>query len=227
MSDPDRPDTEALAAETAGGRSAAGEESGQDARAPGSLAAGRTDTGGGPNAAVQEAKWWIDTGAKQLPEARERVHQGVVERWAFELLKDYRQEQALHNIVDINGQVLRELGAREEKWVDISLGVGRFPLKRLNYIKDSLRIPRYARALAIDAGYSVRVLVTGNPPGQKVLDLNFTEAPSLDYWVEGELVEEQLFRSVEDALKRLRHSVHRYLRRNPVEETPNSYPRSS
>ena len=224
MSDPDRPDTEALAAETAG---AAGEGGGQDAPPPGNLAAGRTDTGSGPNAAVQEAKWWIDTGSKQQPEAGERVPKGVIERWAFELLKDYRQEQALHNIVDINGQALRELGAHEEKWVDLSLGVGQFPPKRLNHIKDSLKIPRYARALAIDAGYSVRVLVTGNPPGEKVLDLNFTEAPSLDYWVEGELVEEQLFRSVEDALRRLRHSVHRYLRRNPVEKTSDDYPRSS
>lgn len=217
MSDPDRPDTEALAAGTAGGPGAAAEEDAQDARAAGSLAADGTDTGRGPDAAVQEAKWWIDTGAKQPHEAGERVQKGVIERWAFELLKDYRQEQALRNIVDINGQALRELGAHEGKWVDLSLGVGQFPLKRLNHIKDSLRIPRYARALAIDAGYSVRVLVTGNPPGEKVLDVNFTEAPSLDYWVEGELVEEQLFRSVEDALRRLRHSVHRYLRKNPAE----------
>ena len=71
MSDLDKPDTEALAAETA---RAPGEEGGQDARAAGNPAADRTDTTGGPNAAVQEAKWWIDTGAKQLPEARERVH---------------------------------------------------------------------------------------------------------------------------------------------------------
>lgn len=217
MSDPDRPDTEALAAGTAGGPGTAAEEDAQDARAAGSLAGDGTDTGRGPDAAVQEAKWWIDTGAKQPHEAGERVQKGVIERWAFELLKDYRQEQALRNIVDINGQALRELGAHEGKWVDLSLGVGQFPLKRLNHIKDSLRIPRYARALAIDAGYSVRVLVTGNPPGEKVLDVNFTEAPSLDYWVEGELVEEQLFRSVEDALRRLRHSVHRYLRKNPAE----------
>lgn len=218
MSDPDRPDTEALPAETAGGPGAAAEEGpSRDARAAGSLAADGTDAGRGPGAAVQEAKWWIDTGAKQPHEAGERVQKGVIEHWAFELLKDYRQERALQNIVDINGQALRELGAHEGKWVDLSLGVGQFPLKRLNHIKDSLRIPRYARALAIDAGYSVRVLVTGNPPGEKVLDVNFTEAPSLDYWVEGELIEEQLFRSVEDALRRLRHSVHRYLRKNPAE----------
>lgn len=192
MSDPDKPDAGAATPEAKG-------------------------SAGDREAAVQEVKWWIDTGTRRQPETAERVHEGVIERWAFELLKDYRQEQALQNIVDINGQALRELANHEDRWVYLSLGVGEFPLKRLNHIKDSLRMPRHARALAIDAGYSVRVLITGNPPGEKVLDINLTEAPSLDYWINGELVEEQLFRSLEDALKRLRNSIHRYLRRSPAE----------
>ena len=193
MSDPDKPEVESPATETA-------------------------DAGAG-DTTVQEVKWWIDTGNKQQSETDERVPKGVIERWAFDLLKDYRQERALQNIVDINGQVLRELGNNEERWVYVSLGVGEFPPKRLNYIKDSLRIPRYARALAIDAGYSIRVLITGNPPGEKVLDINFTEAPSMDYWINRELIEEQMFRSIEDALKRLRNSIHRYLRKSLVEGT--------
>ena len=171
----------------------------------------------GPDPAIRETKWWIDTGVRRGQEPAEREPMGVIERWAFELLKDYRQEQALHNIVDINGQVLRELSNNDERWVYVSLGVGQFPAKRLNHLKDSLRIPRYARALAIDAGYSVRILITGDPPGEKLLDINFTESPSLDYWVNGELIEEQMFRSIDDALKRLRNSVHRYLRKDSVD----------
>ena len=175
------------------------------------------ESAAGPTA-VQEVKWWIDTGTKRQPEDEgQREPKGVIERWAFELLKDYRQERALQNIVDINGQILRELSSNEDRWVYLSLGVGEFPQKRLNYIKDSLRMPRYARALAIDAGYSIRVLMTGNPPGDKVLDINFTESPSMDYWINGELVEEQMFRSIEDALKRLRNSIHRYLRKSAAE----------
>ncbi len=171
----------------------------------------------GPDPAIQETKWWIDTGVRRGQEPTEREPKGVIERWAFELLKDYRQEQALHNIVHINGQVLRELDNSEERWVYVSLGVGEFPAKRLNHIKDSLRIPRYARALVIDAGYSVRLLITGDPPGEKLLDINFTEAPSLDYWIHGELIDEQLFRSIDEALKRLRNSAHRYLRKDSTD----------
>ena len=193
MSDPDKPDIEIPAPEPA-------------------------DSAGDSGGAVQEVKWWIDTGTKRQPEdGSQREPKGVIERWAFELLKDYRQERALQNIVDINGQALRELSGNEDRWVYLSLGVGEFPQKRLNYIKDSLRMPRYARALAIDAGYSIRVLMTGNPPGDKVLDVNFTESPSMDYWINGELVEEQMFRSIEDALKRLRNSVHRYLRKTQTD----------
>ncbi len=192
MSDPDRPDVEPAAPEATGAT-------------------------GGPDTSVQEVKWWIDTGTKQRSETGGREPIGVIERWAFELLKDYHQERALENIVDINGQALGELDNNEDRWVYLSLGVGEFPAKRLNHIKDSLRIPRYARGLAIDAGYSIRVLLTGTPPGEKVLDINFTEAPSLDYWINGELMEEQMFRSIDDALKRLRNSVHRYLRKNSAE----------
>ncbi len=166
---------------------------------------------------IQEVKWWIDTGTRRQPDGGKREPTGVIERWAFELLKDYRQEQALQNIVDINGKVLRELADNTDHWVYISLGVGEFPRKRLGYIRDSLRIPRYARAAAIDAGYSVRILVTGSPPGEKVLDINFTDAPSMDCWAHGELVGEQLFHSVDDALRRLRNAIHPYLRQGPTE----------
>ena len=63
--------------------------------------------------------------ARQEP--AEREPKGVIERWAFELLKDYRQERALQNIVDINGQVLRQLSDNEDRWVYVSLGRRRVP----------------------------------------------------------------------------------------------------
>ena len=65
--------------------------------------------------------------------------------------------------------------------------------------------------MVIDAGYCVRILFTGEPVGEKLLDINFTEVPSLDYWVRGELAEERLFQNFDDALRRIRGSLHRYL----------------
>ena len=163
-----------------------------------------------------EIKWWIDRGPKKEVANVEPAQQGLIESWAIELLKDYRQERALQNIVDINQRALAEFDAEDKKWGYCSLAVGRFPQKRLNYIREALRIPRYAKVLVIDAGYSVRFLITGEPSGERVVDINFTESPSMDYWVKNQLIEERLFGSVDEALKRLRHALHRYVRRSTV-----------
>jgi len=168
-----------------------------------------------PNDADEESKWWIDRGPKKREaNAAEGEQTGIIERWAFELLKDYHQERALKNIVNINQRAIAEFDAGGKRWGYMSLGVGRFPQKRLNHIREGLRIPRYAKALILDAGYSVRFLITGDPAGEKVVDINFTETPSMDYWVNNELVEERLFSSIEEALRKLRQALHRYLRRS-------------
>lgn len=162
--------------------------------------------------AVEELKWWIDRGPAKEREQTGPSKKGIIEEWAFELLKDYRQERALQSIVDINQQIVKKVAVEPQQWAHVSLGVGEFPRKKLDQIKGMLRIPRYARAVVVDAGYSVRVLVTGEPPGEKIVDLNLSDQPSLDFWVNNELIQERLFGSFDEALKRLRHSLHRYLK---------------
>jgi hypothetical protein len=165
------------------------------------------------NAPMEEMKWWIDHGPEKERDKKVLPHQGLIEKWAYELLKDYNQDQALQNIVGINQQVFKELSLPVGQWGYLSLGVGKHPAGNLTRIRETLQLPRNARALAIDAGYSVRVLITGEPVGERVVDINFTEAPSLDYWINGELVEEKYFSSVDQALRKLRHSFHGYLKR--------------
>lgn len=160
---------------------------------------------------VEEAKWWIDRGPVKEREKKTQLGRGIIEQWVYEMLKDYSQAHAVQNVVDINQRILKELSIPPGEWGYLSLGVGSYPPNRLAKIKSSLQLPSHARALAIDAGYSVRVLITGEPIGERFVDINFTEAPSLDYWVCGEMVQERLFPSVDDALKKLRTSLHSYL----------------
>jgi len=162
---------------------------------------------------VEEAKWWIDRGPVKEREKREKTQlgQGLIEQWVYGLLKDYKQEQAVRNVVDMNQKLLQSFPAEPREWGYLSLGVGSYPAAGLARIKEALQLPPYARALVIDAGYSVRVLITGEPIGERLIDVNFTEGPSLDYWVGGEMVEESLFPTVEQALRRLRGSLHAYL----------------
>ena len=159
----------------------------------------------------EEIKWWIDGPSLRESKKKTPTYQGVIERWAFELLKDYEQNKALENVVDINKKVFGEFPLSPREWAYISLGIGKYPSNRMAKIRDALTLPHYARALAIDAGYSVRVLISGDPVGERVMDFNFTEDPSLDYWVKDELIEERLFSSVDECLRASRNSLRRYL----------------
>lgn len=161
-------------------------------------------------APTEEAKWWIDRGPVKEREKKDQLGRGIIEQWTYQLLKDYRQEQAVRNVVDINPRFLKELASAPPGWGYFSLEVGTYPAEKLAAIKNALHLPNGARALAIDAGYSLRVLITGEPVGERVMDINFTEVPSLDTWIGGELIEEKLFHSFPDALKRLGPLIHRF-----------------
>ena len=82
-------------------------------------------------------------------------------------------------------------------------------------IKNGLPLPAGTRGIVIDAGYSVRVVITAEPIGERFVDINFTDAPSLDYWVNGQLIEERVFSNVGEALKRIRPALDRYLKPAP------------
>jgi len=47
--------------------------------------------------------------------------------------------------------------------------------------------------------------------GERYVDINFIDAPSLDYWVNGQLIEERVFSNVGEALKRIRQDLPSYL----------------
>jgi len=163
------------------------------------------------NPAEEEAKWWIERGPVRERQKKPEPNRGIIDRWAYELLKDYNQDQALKSVAGINERVLKYLPVGPREWDYLSLNVGKYPPGKLNRIKEALRLPQYARGLIIDASYSVRVLITGDPVGERLMDINFTEVPSLDYWINNELVEERLFANFDDVLRKLRPVLHRYL----------------
>jgi hypothetical protein len=163
--------------------------------------------------AFEETKWWIDRGpVKEREKPAAAPVKGIVERWAYDLLKNYNQDQAAKNLVDINNKILHNLAIGPGEWGYYSLEIGTYPLERLNKIKSGLPLPSGARGVVVDAGFSVRVIITGEPVGARFIDINFTAAPSLDYWVNGQLVEERLFANMGEALKRIRVDLADYLR---------------
>jgi hypothetical protein len=161
--------------------------------------------------AFEETKWWIDRGPVKEREKPAAPVKGIIEKWAYELLKNYNQDQAMRNLVDINPRILKELSVAPGEWGYFSLDVGTYPPDKLAKIKSGLPLPAGARGMVIDAGYSVRIVITAEPVGERYLDINFTDAPALDYWVHGQLVEERVFSNIGEALNRIRPDLPAYL----------------
>jgi hypothetical protein len=161
--------------------------------------------------AFEETKWWIDRGPVKEREKAATPEKGIIEKWAYELLRNYNQDQAAKNLVDINTKLLNGLSVAQGEWGYYSLEIGTYPPEKLSKIKSGLPLPPGSRGIVIDAGFSVRVIITAEPVGERYIDINFTDAPSLDYWVNGQLVEERVYSNIGEALKRIRTELPRYL----------------
>ncbi|MGZ8434671.1 MAG: hypothetical protein ACXW5W_07810 [Candidatus Binatia bacterium] len=162
--------------------------------------------------AFEETKWWIDRRAvKERDKSAAPPVRGIIEKWAVDLLENYNQDEAAKNLVDINRKIFKELKVAPGQWGYYSLDIGKYPLDKLEKIKAALPLPPGARGIVIDAGYSVRVMITGEPVGERYVDINFVDAPSLDYWVKAQLIEERVFANVGEALKRIRPDLLSYM----------------
>ncbi len=161
--------------------------------------------------AFEETKWWIDRGPVKEREKTAAPEKGIIEKWAYELLRNYNQDQAAKNLVDINTKLLNGLSLAPGEWGYYSLEIGNYPPEKLSKIKSGLPLPPGSRGIVIDAGFSVRIIITGEPVGERYIDVNFTDAPSLDYWVNGQLVEERVYSNLGEALRRIRTELARYL----------------
>ncbi|HET7008954.1 MAG TPA: hypothetical protein VFK65_25880, partial [Candidatus Binatia bacterium] len=104
-----------------------------------------------------------------------------------------------------------ELKVEPGQWGYYSLDIGTYPPDKLEKIKAALPLPPGARGIVIDAGFSVRIMITGEPVGERYVDINFIDAPSLDYWVKSQLIEERVFSNIGEALKRIRPDLPRYV----------------
>src|SRR5439155_387770 len=77
----------------------------------------------------------------------------------------------------------------------------RFPEGRIEKAKAALRLPPGCRGVLIDSGTSLRAILTGQPVGDRLVEVRLGAEPSFDAWVNGEWVREALFRDFEDGLR--------------------------
>ena len=160
-----------------------------------------------------ENRWWAELVHKREQSAKnvDPSPHPVAGMKFFRIAEGYDQDRARDNLTDQNLRLLHELNPEEGKWSYLSLLKQRFPKRDLERIKQHVGLPPYARGAIIDSGRSVRLLVTGTPIGERLLELALVVPPSFDAWIKGEWVREELYRDQQQALNRFRKLVRRYL----------------
>jgi len=159
--------------------------------------------------AAVENRWWVDTTGLRAP-APPPATVTVGHRF-FRAGDGFEQEPARDRLTDNNLKILVQAQPPEGGWAYVRLTDTGHPRREQDRIRRAVNLPNYARAVLVDSGKTVRVLVTGTPIGGRILEFTFGYAPSFDCWVRGEWVEERLFRGPGEALRNVNRLIRRYL----------------
>lgn len=173
----------------------------------GGAAEGGAPEGGAP--AVKD-RWWVDTGDKKrersapampaapAPPVGSRFYRSAV---------GFEQEAARSRLTDNNLKLLREANPLDGTWGYIQLAEKPHKVDNRERLVSQLTLPPYARGVVVDCGRTLRFVVSGEPLGQRLLDLTLGEPPSLDVYVDGDWVRERTFRDQRSALGAFRRAI--------------------
>jgi hypothetical protein len=171
-----------------------------------------------------ENRWWAEIGQKRERERnRDQAPAETPERPPaghkfFRIAEGYDQDRARTTLTDQNLRLLGEVQPQPGEWTHVPLLKSRHPRREIERIKHVLDLPPYARGVIVDSGRTVRLLVTGTPVGERLLELALVDQPSFDAWVRGEWVREELYRDPQQGLNRFRRLIRRYLSPDAIAE---------
>lgn len=159
-------------------------------------------------------RWWVDfggkEGAKPVAAPAPAVAAPVGQRF-YTAAQGFEQEAARARLTDLNLKLLVEANPDLGQWGYVQLVDRPLAAQEADRIRTAIDLPPYARGAFIDSGRSVRLLVTGTPIGERILELALTRDPSFDCWIRGEWVREELFKDRKRALRAFRDYIAHYL----------------
>jgi hypothetical protein len=156
-------------------------------------------------------RWWVDQGkdAKGNPLPRPPAKYG---HRFFRSGEGFEQERARLRLTDSNLKWLEESNPVPDTWAHVRVLAGeKFPDGRLERVKGAFRLPPGTRGVIVDSGVAVRLIITGHPTGERLVEVRLGEDSSFDAWVGGEWVREVLFRGFDEAVRRAPALVREYL----------------
>ncbi|HJQ82672.1 MAG TPA: hypothetical protein VKA21_01245 [Candidatus Binatia bacterium] len=167
--------------------------------------------GGKGDRPTVENRWWVDQGkdAKGNPIPRPPAQFG---HRFFRTGDGFEQDRARLRLTDSNLKWLDEASPAPGEWAVVRVLSGeRVPDARVAKVKAAFNIPPGGRGVLIDSGTSLRAIVTGDPPGDRLVEIRLGDESSFDAWVHGEWVREALFRDFDEALRRAPGLLREYL----------------
>jgi hypothetical protein len=167
--------------------------------------------GGKGDRPTVENRWWVDQGkdAKGAPIVRPPAQFG---HRFFRTGDGFEQERARLRLTDSNVKWLEEANPPANTWAVIHvLANERVPPARVERVKAAFAIPSGGRGVIVDSGTALRLIVTGHPWGERLVEVRLGDESSFDAWVRGEWVREVLFRDFDQGLRRAPELVHEYL----------------
>lgn len=156
-------------------------------------------------------KWWIDQGKAtgQRPKGAPTPPAGA--RF-YVTAKGYEQDHARAGLVDLNMKLLTEGNAPENGFGYLNPNEEPSPPAILEKVKRALPLPKDARGVIVDAGRMVRVILTGKPLGERILEFNFNrDEPTFDVWVHGDWKQEIVFRDLGELYRRAAALIEQYM----------------
>ena len=160
-----------------------------------------------------ENRWWVDTGKSEerARPATPATRAPVGSRF-FDIGYEFDQERARTRLSDINVKFLEEARPAQGEWTTLRMVPSEaIPAGQVERIKRRLALPPDARGVIVDSGRSARFIITGDPVGERILEFTLGEESSFDCWIRGDWVHEELFRNMEEALRKAGPYVKHYL----------------
>jgi hypothetical protein len=158
-----------------------------------------------------ENRWWVDQGKDERGQPLERPPAPFGGRF-FRSGQGFEQDRARLRLTDSNLKWLEENRPPVGGWSIVHMLEGeRFPPAKIERVKAALPLPPGGRGVLVDSGTSLRAIVTGDPVGERLVEIRLGEESSFDAWVHGEWVREALFRDFEQAIRRIPPLLHEYL----------------
>ncbi len=166
----------------------------------------------------EDRNWWVDSGSiggrKQGPRPSDSA-ECVLGQSIFAVGRGIDEDRARTALTGTNRAVLAEANPNPGEWAYVALVEPASPPAKIDKLRKALRLPRFARGVLVDSGTSVRAVATGDPVGERVVELCIGEESSFDAWEGGEWVAEKGYAGRNRLLRDAPALLWRHLRRRP------------